>query len=181
MSLPERIFLVGPMGAGKSAVGRCLAQLLDYDFTDTDHEIEKSTGVDIPFIFEKEGEAGFRLRETRAFEALGDRKRIVVATGGGCVVTEANRHFMAAAGYVIYLSASVNQLYERVRHGNSRPLLDTDNPRGVLRDLLAARGPLYEALADLVIDTDRRRVRDVAMSAVRHLRQDAGPEPHANR
>lgn len=171
MLVAERIFLIGPMGAGKSAVGRSLARLLEYDFTDTDHEIEKSTGVDIPFIFEKEGEAGFRTRETRVFTSLGSRRRIVVATGGGCVVTQENRRIMARTGFVIYLSASVKQLYERVRHGNNRPLLDTDDPKRVLRELLAARGPLYEGLADLTIDTDRRRVREVAMMAVRELRE----------
>ena len=181
MSTAERIFLIGPMGAGKSAVGRHLARILHYQFTDTDHEIEERTGVDVSFIFEKEGESGFRRREIDVFAGLRERSGIVIATGGGCVVSEENREVMSSAGFVIYLYASEAQLFERVRYGNTRPLLATPNPRRVLRDLMAVRGPLYEALADLTIDTGRRRVREVALYAARRLQQRGPRERHAHR
>lgn len=169
MHKSNRIFLVGSMGAGKSAVGRQLARLLRYAFTDTDHEIEDHAGVDISFIFDKEGEPGFRVRETKALKALAQRRRIVIATGGGCVVTQANRAIMRERGTVVYLSASVEQLFRRVRYGTHRPLLLTDNPRQALADIVAARAPLYEALADLTVDTNGRRVRAVAQEIQRRL------------
>ena len=124
MTKPVRLFLIGPMGAGKSAVGRALATAIGYEFADTDSEVEANAGVDIPFIFEKEGEDGFRLREHRALNTLSERQRIVVATGGGCVITPANRDLLEQRGTVIYLAASIDQLYERVRASSHRPLIN---------------------------------------------------------
>jgi shikimate kinase len=156
------IFLIGPMGSGKSAVGRQLARMLDLDFIDSDVEIEARTGVDIPLIFEKEGEAGFRDREQEAIDSLTAREGIVLATGGGAVLKPANRDHLSQRGCVVYLQTSVDQQLERTRHGRQRPLLYTSDPRAKLRELLAERLPLYEATADLIVSTDGRRVQAVA-------------------
>ena len=161
-NVSERIFLVGPMGAGKSAVGKALARSLRLDFVDSDHYIESRTGVDIGFIFEKEGEAGFRRREADAIDALSRRDDIVLATGGGAVVTPENRRRLGRRGTVVYLLATPEQQFERVRHSTHRPLLDKPDPKGVLEALFAERDPLYRAIADIVIETDGARVTDVA-------------------
>ena len=155
------IILVGPMGAGKSAVGRQLARSLGMDFIDSDDEIEARTGVDIPFIFEKEGEAGFRDRESRVLEDIASRSGIVLATGGGSVMRPENRSTLAASGMVVYLQTSVDQQLSRTSRGRHRPLLDTDDPRAVLEALLQKRHPLYEELADIVVDTNGRKVASV--------------------
>ncbi|MEM6638531.1 MAG: shikimate kinase [Pseudomonadota bacterium] len=165
----ERIFLIGPMGAGKSAVGRSVASQLDFDFADTDSEVERNAGVDIPFIFEKEGEPGFRLREHRALSALCNRSRVVVATGGGCVTTPANRDLLERNGTVIYLMASIDQLFERVRCSHHRPLLQTDDPRSALELIVASRRDLYESVADVTVDTEGQRVMQVARGIARQL------------
>jgi shikimate kinase len=156
------IFLIGPMGSGKTAVGRQLARMLDLEFLDSDVEIESRTGVDIPLIFEKEGEAGFRERERDVIDSLTRREGIVLATGGGAVLLPANRENLATRGCVVYLQTSVDQQLERTRHGRQRPLLYTSDPRARLRELFSIRGPLYEATADLVVTTDGRRVQAVA-------------------
>ncbi len=158
---PGNIILVGPMGAGKSAVGRQLARTLDKDFVDSDDEIEARTGVDIPFIFEKEGEPGFRDRETRVLEDIAARSGIVLATGGGAVMRAENRATLAGCGFVVYLQTSVDQQLSRTSRGRHRPLLDTDDPRAVLESLMHKRHPLYEELADLVVDTNGRKVSSV--------------------
>ncbi len=170
MTKPARLFLIGPMGAGKSAVGRALATAIGYEFADTDSEVEAKAGVDIPFIFEKEGEDGFRLREHRALNTLSERQRIVVATGGGCVVTPANRDLLEQRGTVIYLAASIDQLYERVRASNHRPLIKTHDPRAALTDIVQRRLPLYEGMADLTVDTEGQKVHCVARDIVQQLR-----------
>ena len=156
------IFLIGPMGSGKTAVGRQLARMLNLEFYDSDVEIEARTGVDIPLIFEKEGEAGFRDREREAIASLTARDGVVLATGGGAVLLPANREHLAARGCVIYLQTSVDQQLERTRHGRQRPLLYTTDPKTRLRELLIERLPHYEATADIVVNTDRRRVQAVA-------------------
>jgi shikimate kinase len=173
MDSNSSVFLVGPMGAGKTAVGRELARLLGLDFVDSDSEIEARTGVDVAFIFEKEGEAGFRRREARAIDELTRRRNIVLATGGGAVLDPANRRALASRGTVIYLEASVKQQLARTRHSQHRPLLQTDDPRGRLAELLAGRDPLYREIADLVVTTDGRRVRQVAGEIRERL--DRGP------
>ena len=150
------------MGAGKSAVGRQLARLLHLDFVDSDEEIERRTGVDIPFIFEKEGEAGFRKREAQAIDDLSKRDGIVLATGGGAVIDPQNRNHLGARGFVVYLHTSVSQQLARTRKGRERPLLNHDDPRAVLEDLMSQREPLYREIADLTVDTDGRKVNTVA-------------------
>ncbi|MBA3563503.1 MAG: shikimate kinase AroK [Gammaproteobacteria bacterium] len=158
----SRVFLVGPMGAGKTAVGRQLARRLHFSFSDSDHEVETRTGVDIPFIFEKEGEAGFRRREKDAIDRLTQRDRIVLATGGGVVLDAGNRECLAARGYVVYLHASIEQQLERTSRGNRRPLLHTEDPRTALENLMREREPLYLEIANAIIETDGRRVAAVA-------------------
>jgi len=156
-----RIFLVGPMGAGKSAVGRALARALSLEFVDTDDEIERRTGVDIPFIFEKEGEAGFRKREATVVDELSVRPGLVLATGGGVVGNPDNRRHLAARGTVVYLHATVPQQLQRTRRGRERPMLSEGDPEETLRRLFEEGDPLYREIADLIIETDGRRVHDV--------------------
>lgn len=169
MNRLQNVFLVGPMGAGKSAVGRQLARLLHLDFVDSDEEIEARTGVDIPFIFEKEGETGFRKREAKVIDDLTRRERIVLATGGGAIVDSANRNHLGARGFVIYLHTTVEQQLARTRKGRDRPLLENDDPRAVLEALMATREPLYREIADLTVETDGRKVKAVASEILNKL------------
>ncbi|MBT8084988.1 MAG: shikimate kinase AroK [Woeseia sp.] len=158
----NNIFLVGPMGAGKSAVGRQLARLLHLEFLDSDDEIEARTGVDIAFIFEKEGEAGFRKREAAVIDTLTQRDGVVLATGGGAVVDPQSRGWLGGRGYVVYLYTSVDQQFSRTQRGRERPLLENRDPREVLTEMMDIRDPLYREIADLVVNTDGRRVPTVA-------------------
>lgn len=155
------IFLVGPMGAGKTAVGRQLARQLGLSFVDSDQEIQNRTGVDIPFIFEKEGEEGFRVREQAVIDEMTQRTGVVLATGGGAVTVEANRQCLAGRGFVVYLFATVDQQVERTRFSRDRPLLLDCEPREKLQGLFDHRDPLYREIADLVVDTNGRRVNHV--------------------
>jgi len=163
------VFLIGPMGSGKTAVGRQLSRQLGMPFYDSDTEIERRTGVDIAFIFEKEGEAGFRQREREAIEALTAMNRIVLATGGGAVLLPENRRHLAERGCVIYLETSVTQQVDRVKQGRNRPLLSNVDTTTKLAQLMDDRAPLYKEIADLVISTDGRRVRGVAEDILRQL------------
>ncbi|MEM7430365.1 MAG: shikimate kinase AroK [Pseudomonadota bacterium] len=158
----QNLFLIGPMGAGKSAVGRQLARLLHLDFVDSDDEIEARTGVDIPFIFEKEGEAGFRKREAKVVDDLSSRQGVVLATGGGVVMDSQNRNVLGARGFVVYLYTTVDQQVERTSRGRERPMLATGDSREILEKLLEIRDPLYREIADLVVATDGRKVKAVA-------------------
>lgn len=162
MKKPKNLFLIGPMGAGKSAVGRQLARLLHMHFVDSDDEIEERTGVDIPFIFEKEGEAGFRKREAKVIDDLSLQDGIVLATGGGAVVDEASRSRLGARGFVVYLHTTVAQQLERTQRGRERPMLQGGDREEVLAELMALRDPMYREIADLVVETDGRRVQVVA-------------------
>ena len=162
MLTKRNIFLIGPMGSGKTAVGRHLARLFRYSFHDSDADIEAKTGVDIAFIFEKEGEAGFRVREKEAIDRLTQLTSIVLATGGGAVIDPANRRALAERGAVVYLSTSVDQQIERTRHGRHRPLLHDADPEQKLKDLMSRRAALYAEIADLTVTTDGRRVQLVA-------------------
>lgn len=157
------------MGAGKTAVGRRLAKALGRDFHDSDAEIEARTGVDIDLIFEKEGEAGFRARESAAIDTLTQLGDIVLATGGGAVLADENRRHLASRGVVVYLAASVSQQLERTRRSRHRPLLATEDPESRLTDLAAVRNPLYAELADHTIDTNGRRVPSVVNEIQRLL------------
>jgi shikimate kinase len=162
MKAPKNLFLVGPMGAGKSAVGRQLARLLHMQFLDSDDEIESRTGVDIPFIFEKEGEEGFRLREARVIDDLSRKDGVVLATGGGAVVDPDSRSRLGARGFVVYLQTSVEQQLSRTQRGRERPMLENGDREHILRQLMELRDPMYREIADLVVETDGRRVQAVA-------------------
>ncbi len=162
MNKPQKIFLVGPMGAGKSAVGKTLARALHLAFVDSDDEIESRTGVDIPFIFEKEGEEGFRKREAAVINDLTKLDSVVLATGGGAVMLPENRSHLGGRGFVVYLYTSVDQQARRTARGRERPLLEGGDPRQILEDLLEKRDPLYREIADLVVETDGRKVKSVA-------------------
>jgi len=161
MAAPTNIFLVGPMGAGKSAVGRQLARGLHLDFVDSDDEIEARTGVDIAFIFEKEGEAGFRKREVAVIDEISARQGIVLATGGGAILDPGSRNRLAARGFVVYLFTTVDQQVQRTGRGRHRPLLENGDRRRVLEELMAVRDPLYREIADVVVTTDGRKVAQV--------------------
>jgi shikimate kinase len=166
------IFLIGPMGSGKTAVGRSLARHLGKPFYDSDTEIVRRTGVDIPYIFEKEGEPGFREREREAITALASLDGIVLATGGGAILLPENRQLLAKRGCVVYLETSVEQQAERVQHGRNRPLISNSNldPAIRLKALMAVRDPLYRSIADITVRTDGRRVKAVAEDIVRLIR-----------
>lgn len=161
MSKQDNVFLVGPMGSGKTAVGRQLARDVGLEFIDSDAEIERRTGVDITFIFEKEGEARFREREKTVIADLTGREQVVLATGGGAILDPDNRRRLQSNGIVVYLRTTVKQQLERTRHTQQRPLLLDGDPAVILARLMQVRGPLYEALADISIDTGGQRVRTV--------------------
>jgi shikimate kinase len=155
---PQNIFLVGLMGAGKTSVGRMLARRLNKDFYDADAEIERLTGVKIPVIFDIEGESGFRAREEKVIERLTAMQDIVLATGGGAVLSPANRVRLQQQGHVIYLRATPEDLWRRTRRDRNRPLLQTTNPLAKLKELHTQRDPLYSEVADLVVDTGAQSV-----------------------
>jgi len=169
--LPGNIFLVGLMGAGKTSVGRALAKRLHKTFYDTDQEIERATGVKIPVIFEIEGEAGFRAREAKLLAGLVRRTNIVLATGGGVVLSEQNRRLLAEHGTVIYLRAAAPDLWQRTHHDKNRPLLQTDDPLQKLGELFAQRDPLYREIADVIIDTGSQSVGNLAHKLEQRLAQ----------
>jgi shikimate kinase len=171
MIAKRNIFLIGPMGSGKTAVGRHLARLFRLTFHDSDADIEAKTGVDIAFIFEKEGEAGFRAREKESIDRLTRLESIVLATGGGAVIDPDNRRVMAERGIVVYLRTSVDQQLERTRHARHRPLLNDTDPEQKLRDLMQRRAELYAEIASLTVSTDGRRVQLVAEEIHRELRR----------
>ena len=158
----RNIFLIGPMGSGKTAVGRHLARALRFTFHDSDADVEARTGVDIAFIFEREGEAGFRLREKESIERLTRLESIVLATGGGAVIDDDNRRLLAERGVVVYLATSIDQQIARTRHGRHRPLLNGTDPQRKLHELMLHRAALYSQIADFTVSTDGRRVQLVA-------------------
>lgn len=162
MTHPRNIFLIGPMGAGKSAVGRYLARTLHLSFVDSDDEIESRTGVDIPFIFEKEGEEGFRKRETAVIDDLSKMDGVVLATGGGAVINLDSRSRLGGRGFVVYLYTTVDQQVARTQKGRERPLLESTDPRATLQELLDTRDPMYREIADIIVETDGRKVKSVA-------------------
>jgi shikimate kinase len=169
--LPGNIFLVGLMGAGKTSVGRFLAKRLGKTFYDSDHEIQKRTGVKIPVIFEIEGEAGFRARESATLQDLTALDDIVLATGGGAVINADNRRRLAANGTVVYLRAAPADLWQRTRNDRNRPLLQTADPLAKLEQLYAERDPLYREVAAIVIDTGNQSVRSLALRLEQQLNE----------
>ncbi|HET7812218.1 MAG TPA: shikimate kinase AroK [Steroidobacteraceae bacterium] len=161
-SRANNVFLVGPMGSGKTAVGKHLARLIRAPFKDSDAEIESRTGVDISYIFSREGEAGFRQREREVIEDLTRESPIVLATGGGAILLPENRVALKERGFVVYLRTSLEQQVERVRQGRNRPLLHDVDPLTKLTELMKIREPLYESLSDFTVATDGRKVHMVA-------------------
>lgn len=158
------------MGAGKTTIGRQLADILHWEFVDSDHEIEARTGADIPWIFDIEGEAGFRQREAAVIDCLTQRRRIVLATGGGAVMLPENRRCLHERGTVVYLETPVERSLERTARDHHRPLLQTADPRARLTELLRIRDPLYREVAHHIMPTERASARDVAW----HLLQALG-------
>jgi shikimate kinase len=171
---PENIFLVGMMGAGKTSVGRILAKRLNKEFVDSDHVIEERTGVRIPVIFEIEGEAGFRHRESQVIDELTGRQGIVLATGGGAVLAERNRDLLRSRGTVVYLRASVKDLLHRTRHDKNRPLLQTADPRARLTELFQLRDPLYREVAHVTIDTGSQSLAVLLLRLQKALTSEIG-------
>lgn len=165
----DKVFLVGPMGVGKTTIGRVLAEIMGLQFFDSDREIEASTGADIPWIFDVEGEDGFRIREVRMIDQLSRRKKIVLATGGGAVLAEKNRKRLAKRGVVVYLRASIRQQVERTSRDKNRPLLQTPDPEKKIRELMKMRDPLYREVADIIVDTNRRNPRSVSVDISKRI------------
>lgn len=161
------------MGAGKTTIGRLLAEKLQLRFVDSDHEIESRTGASIPLIFDIEGEQGFRDREENIINELTRQPGIILATGGGAVLRAENREALKARGVVVYLHAEVDQLLARTRHDKNRPLLQTADPRGKLGALMQEREPLYREVADLVVDTGAGNSRAVVKLILKHLQDKA--------
>ena len=172
-----RLFLIGPMGSGKSTVGRHLADLLDCPFVDSDAEIESRAGADIPWIFDVEGESGFRRRETTVLKDLVEHPSAVIATGGGAILAAENREMMARTGIVVFLNVSVAQQLKRTVSGEGRPLLQRGNREETLNRLMAEREPLYRALADVIIPAGGGNARKVARQIEAVLRE-RGLIPH---
>lgn len=167
----SRVFLVGPMGAGKTTIGKLLADDLNLEFIDVDREIEVRAGVDIPWIFDREGEPGFRIRESATLSDLSVLDRVLISTGGGAILAAVNRRVMSATGTVVYLHTSVEEQVRRTSRDRKRPLLQKDDPARVLAELMAIREPLYREVADIIINTDGRSPKVVAQDIASQLRQ----------
>jgi len=169
IALPENIFLVGLMGAGKSTVGRLLARRLSKRFVDTDQEIEKRNGVAIPLIFEIEGEDGFRRREQEVLMDLAQQRGLVLSTGGGIVLRPENREALRNHGFVVYLNARPELLADRTKHDRSRPLLNVADPLARLRQLHAVRDPLYREVAHAIVETGRGAPQQVVQAILAEI------------
>ena len=167
------IFLIGPMGAGKSTIGRLLSQELNLEFVDSDKEIETRAGADIPWIFDVEGETGFRDREESVIASLSTQKGIVLSTGGGAVIRDANRTVLKEHGTVVYLNTSVAQQLDRTSRDKNRPLLQTADPESVLKDLMSVRHPLYLETADIIVKTDGRHPKTVVTEIIKQIKSQS--------
>ena len=166
----DNIFLIGPMGAGKTTIGRQLARELKKEFIDSDQEIEDRTGANISWIFDVEGEAGFRQREKKIIEELTSRKGVVLATGGGAVLSPENRKYLHSRGTVVYLMATIGQQVERTKNDSRRPLIqNVTDIKGKLKELMEIRDPLYREIADYVVMTNRRSPKSVSSDIVKQL------------
>ncbi len=172
MKIPGRIFLIGPMGVGKSTIGRHLAEILQKNFLDADQELEKRTGANISLIFEIEGEDGFRKRERDLIAELSAKENLVLATGGGAVLNEENRKRLRGRGYVVYLHADIDTLVKRTHRDRKRPLLQNVDKRQKLEELMKEREPLYRQEADLVVTTDERPASAVAKEIVEQIKAE---------
>jgi shikimate kinase len=171
----DNVFLIGPMGSGKTAVGKQLAKLLGWPFFDSDHEVVTATGADIPLIFEREGEEGFRRRESEQIARLTQGHHVVLATGGGAVLNAGNREHLRQRGWVVFLETSVDQQARRAARTGQRPLLYGHDPRQRLQQLWQLREPLYRDIADCTVNTDNQRVAAVADTILAAYRE-ANPE-----
>lgn len=172
---PNNVFLVGPMGAGKTTIGRLLAEELHKEFYDSDQMIEERAGADVSWIFDVEGEEGFRDRERKVISELTGLDNIVLATGGGAILAEQNRKHLRKGGTVVYLMATISQQVERTRRDQKRPLLrNTPDPRAKLTELMEKRDPLYREVADVVVMTSRRSPRAVCNEIIEMLEKAAG-------
>lgn len=169
MAEKRNIFLIGPMGAGKSTIGRQLAQELHLDFYDSDSEIERRTGADIAWVFDVEGEEGFRVREERVIFDLTEKQGIVLATGGGSILSKDTRNRLSARGFVVYLETTIDKQVARTARDKRRPLLQTDKPKEVLVKLADERNPMYQEIADLVVKTDDQSAKVVARQIIDKL------------
>jgi len=170
MAEKRNIFLVGPMGAGKSTIGRELADKLHLEFFDSDQEIERRTGADISWVFDLEGEDGFRVREEGVIDDLTEKQGIVLATGGGSVISDLVRNRLSARGIVVYLETTIDKQVARTQRDRRRPLLQTSKePRTVLENLAVERNPLYEEIADIIVQTDDQSAKVVAHKIVERL------------
>ena len=170
MAEKRNVFLVGPMGAGKSTIGRELADRLHLEFFDSDQEIERRTGADIAWVFDLEGEEGFRKREEGVIEDLSEKQGIVLATGGGSVISTQVRNRLSARGIVVYLETTIDKQVARTQRDRKRPLLQTsEEPRTVLENLAVERNPLYEEIADVIVKTDDQSAKVVAHKIVERL------------
>lgn len=169
MAEKRNIFLIGPMGAGKSTIGRHLADELHLEFFDSDQEIEKRTGADIAWVFDIEGEEGFRNREESVISDLTEKQGIVLATGGGSIVRSSVRNRLSARGIVVYLETTIGKQVARTQRDKRRPLLQNDDPESVLVDLAGKRNPLYEEIADYTVQTDDQSARAVANAIINKI------------
>lgn len=161
MNKSTNLFLIGPMGAGKTSVGRYLAKHLNKNFYDSDEEIEKKTGVNLSWIFDLEGIIGYREREKNIIRSLSQLKNIVLSTGGGCVESESVRTYLRERGAVVYMEVSLETQLKRLKRDKKRPILQGDDPQAILKRLWKEREPYYEEIADFIVQTDNRSVRDV--------------------
>ena len=169
MATQRNVFLVGMMASGKTTIGRQLANMLGFDFHDTDRLIEEGAGADISWIFDREGEEGFRDREELAVDEATAMTSVVVATGGGAVLRETNRQRLSTRGTVVYLSATPDLILERAGRNRNRPLLQVDDVRQRIAALCRQREPLYRAIADVVVATESLPVRTVAATVARRI------------
>lgn len=176
MKRPTNLFLIGPMGAGKSTIGKQLAKDLKLDFYDADQEIEARTGADINWIYDLEGEEGFRKREAQIIDELTQMQHIVLATGGGAILLPENRNRLAARGVVVYLQTTVEQQMQRTARDKRRPLIQKlKEPEPELTEIMDFREPLYREIADIEVSTDGRTVRAVTQEVIRLLEKDGLP------
>ncbi len=174
MKNADNIFLIGPMGAGKSTIGRQIANVFGLPFEDSDTEIQRRTGVDITTIFEFEGESGFRARERRAIDDLTQKSGLVLATGGGVILDAENRKCLMSRGVVIYLHCTPEQQYERTYRDRSRPLLQTEDPLRKLKEIMDIREPLYRQTADFTVITEKRSAVSVTKEISQKLETEYG-------